>query len=134
MILSRYFNEYSILCLVVAGFRTVPIELGSNYLADDASQKLMTLNEFFDNFIIKSHEDPKWSKAYFAQHEFLEQVAALKKHVIVPDYCSLLLDSDEIDETGAEVIINTWMGPVGTMSPLHHDPYHNILAQVSGRR
>ena len=31
-----------------------------------------------------------------------------------------------------EPLLNAWLGPKGTKTPLHTDPYHNILCQVVG--
>ena len=36
------------------------------------------------------------------------------------------------DEDNSNIIINAWFGPAGTVSPCHHDPYNNLLAQVIG--
>lgn len=38
----------------VAGCRTVPIEVGSKYTDEEWSQKLITVNEFIDTYIMET--------------------------------------------------------------------------------
>lgn len=72
--------------------------------------------------------------AYLAQHELFDQIPPLRRDIMTPDYCALLL-ADEEDDGGAEsVATNAWFGPGGTVSPLHNDPFHNLLAQVVGSK
>jgi lysine-specific demethylase 8 len=62
---------------------------------------------------------------YLAQHQLFEQIDRLRPDIIPPDYCHVL-DEDE----DAFVDLNAWFGPPHTVSPLHTDPRHNLLAQV----
>lgn len=72
--------------------------------------------------------------AYLAQHQLFDQIPGLRRDILTPDYCALLL-ADEEGEAGADsVAINAWFGPGGTVSPLHNDPFHNLLAQVVGTK
>jgi len=51
------------------------------------------------------------------------QINELRKDIFIPDYCFA---------GGGELrSLNAWFGPAGTVTPLHHDPHHNILAQVT---
>ncbi|KHN79971.1 Lysine-specific demethylase 8 [Toxocara canis] len=114
----EYFNS-------VMGHRTVPVEVGSSYASDGWSQSLMTVTEFMQQFIENESER---GVGYLAQHRLFDQVPELLDDIIVPDYCAFGEESlDQVD-------LNIWVGPAGTVSPLHTDPKSNIFCQVYGRK
>lgn len=55
----------------IAGSRTVPVEIGSRYTDEDWTQKLMTVNEFIDQYVTNPQPG---AKGYLAQHNLFDQV------------------------------------------------------------
>ncbi|KAH9741055.1 Lysine-specific demethylase JMJ30 [Citrus sinensis] len=108
----------------VAGDRTVPVEVGKNYLCQDWKQELIPFSQFLER--IQSNGSSASVPTYLAQHQLFDQINELRNDICIPDYCFV---------GGGELrSLNAWFGPAGTVTPLHHDPHHNILAQVVGKK
>ncbi|CAI7896715.1 unnamed protein product, partial [Closterium sp. NIES-53] len=43
-------------------------------------------------------------------------------------------EGEEEGEKEGDPVVNAWFGPAGTVTPLHHDPCHNLFAQVVGSK
>jgi lysine-specific demethylase 8 len=81
---------------------------------------------------------------YLAQHDLFTQIPSLRADISIPDYCyataspphpsSPLASKHAAIPKLEDPLLNAWFGPANTISPLHTDPYHNILAQVVGRK
>lgn len=111
--------------LEVAGNRTVPIEIGSNYASDEWSQQLVKVRDFLYRQF--GNEQSGQQVEYLAQHELFAQIPALKADICIPDYCTVGTVPGEVD-------IKAWLGPRHTISPMHTDPKHNLLCQVFGSK
>ncbi|KAK5625015.1 hypothetical protein RRF57_000731 [Xylaria bambusicola] len=109
--------------------------------AKDPSATDANYNNHEDHTTSKSTKDTPSSKpvAYLAQHQLFTQLPTLRNDILIPDYCYTSppphladpsINQPELDEP----LLNAWFGPPGTISPLHNDPYHNILTQIVGRK
>ena len=131
------------------GRRLVPVEVGRSYTDAGWGQRIVTVGEFVERYMLRSRGssdeegDEGEGIAYLAQHDLLGQIPSLRNDISIPDYCytsppppapGTPLASKPPEPRLDEPILNTWFGPAGTVSPLHTDPYHNILCQVVGKK
>lgn len=113
----------------MAGNRTVPIEVGAHYTTDEWSQDLVRFKEFIARQITSEAACDRIE--YLAQHNLFDQVPALRQDILVPEYCCCTKSSGSSEP---QPDIKAWLGPKGTVSPMHHDPKHNLLCQVFGHK
>ena len=128
------------------GRRLVPVEIGRSYTDEGWGQKILSFQEFMERYMLErpspaTNEEKEQAQArgYLAQHDLFAQIPSLRADIAIPDYCytspapqpSNPANVKAVDEL-EEPLLNAWFGPAGTISPLHTDPYHNILSQVVG--
>ncbi|QIW97111.1 hypothetical protein AMS68_002629 [Peltaster fructicola] len=123
-----------LLKMTIGGRRLVPVEIGQSYTDNDWTQRIMPFKEYLETFVLPNKPE---QIGYLAQHDLLGQVPALLNDIRTPDYCytepppapaTLPQRPAQLDQPQ----LNAWFGPKGTRSPLHTDPYYNILCQVVG--
>ncbi|CAO3564236.1 unnamed protein product [Mortierella alpina] len=136
-------TDLDTLCRTAGPDRLVPIEIGSQYTDDQWTQKLVPMREFIQQYIVRdaasqcansTSERHRSPIGYLAQHDLFEQIPRLRRDIDIPDYCLIQPQDQEGYHPPDDVLLNAWFGPGGTVSPMHTDPYHNLLAQVVGRK
>ncbi|KAK1978924.1 JmjC domain-containing protein [Colletotrichum cereale] len=138
-----------------AGRRLVPVEVGRSYVDEGWTQELVPFRELLSRTVASSPPGPPAPSpaqdeggadghgprgtTYLAQHELFSQLPHLQNDILTPDHCftappphplGLSADKPELELP----LVNAWLGPAGTITPLHTDGYHNLLCQVVGAK
>ena len=130
---TKWRSPYYWMSRTLGGRRLVPVEVGTQYTDQAWSQRIIPFGEFLSKYVLNEATET----GYLAQYDLFAQIPALRSDVQVPDYCycsppqpasGMINAAQEVDEP----LMNLWFGPAGTKTPLHTDPYSNILAQVMG--
>ena len=139
------------------GRRLIPVELGRSYTDDGWGQTIIPFKDFMNKYLLQSYRanspfpckgpprgtiteeakdsPPENQIAYLAQHDLFAQIPSLRADVSIPDFCyTTPPPASQPQPPLSEPLLNAWFGPAGTISPLHTDPYHNILCQVVGKK
>lgn len=154
---SAWSNPRNLLKRTLGGRRIMPVELGRSYTDQDWGQKLMPFSEYMVEYMLQDPSIPECDRrtGYLAQHDLFTQIPELRSDICIPDFCFANMpqvehegktsggnssttsgseSSGDGDEVDRDVMLNAWFGPAHTISPLHTDPHHNILAQVVGSK
>ena len=143
--LAKWKTPSYLLQKTLDGRRLVPVETGRSYTDEGWGQSIISFRDFLNRYVLSDQI------AYLAQHDLFAQIPSLRMDIAIPDCCytstglefggigvpcgSRPQNEDSDDDIEVEdPLINAWFGPAGTVSPLHTDPYHNVLCQVVGQK
>ncbi|KAG6814295.1 hypothetical protein H0H92_013420 [Tricholoma furcatifolium] len=118
--------------------RVVPVEVGNDYRDPSWTQKLMAWDDFLacldldDQF--PSPSNAQNNAVYLAQHNLSLQFPELLADIVTPDYVYATLDIStrhayQPPGNDEQLVTNMWLGPKGTVSPAHTDPYFNLFSR-----
>ncbi|KAG9004797.1 hypothetical protein FRB94_002046 [Tulasnella sp. JGI-2019a] len=136
---SHPWNLPAYLKKVAGRGRMVPVEIGEDYRKDDWNQELMDWEHLL-NRLSSQNVERNQPTVYLAQHSLFNQFPALRADIEVPPYVYSVppVPADyptyEPPTNDEQLVINTWIGPGGTVSPAHTDPYYNCYVQIVGRK
>ncbi|GAA5843254.1 hypothetical protein JCM11251_002263 [Rhodosporidiobolus azoricus] len=131
--------------------RVVPVEVGGDYTQAGWGQRVMPFDEFLDTLSPATPPSPPSKSSstaslpappvyYLAQHSLFRQFPSLLSDLSIPD---IVYSAPSTDGAGAPYegiktsdgyIINAWLGPAGTKSAAHTDPWWNCYVQVTGSK
>ncbi|KAK9386490.1 hypothetical protein V1515DRAFT_144752 [Lipomyces mesembrius] len=115
------------------GRRVVPVEIGKSYVSDSWTQEFRKFGSLLNDWLQHdSQPDRACPTTYLAQHDLLLQVDPLRADILTPDLIHSATFARKETSTTKMTLINAWVGPAGTISPLHTDPHDNILVQAVG--
>ncbi|KAG0144334.1 hypothetical protein CROQUDRAFT_709804 [Cronartium quercuum f. sp. fusiforme G11] len=117
--------------------RVVPVEVGQAYTSEDWGQRIMPWSDVLDSIGFPDYMAHNEGLLYLAQYDLFRQFPPLQEDISIPEYvhCDFSDNSTRIRPASEDgLILNAWLGPSGTVSPAHVDPYYNCYAQIVGRK
>lgn len=106
--------------------RCVPVEVGASYTNAAWTQRIMPFETILSS--ISGTTPASAEVLYLAQYDLFSQIPQLRDDIIIPDQVYTVLpeaSSYEPPQTANGLDVNAWLGPQGTTSPAHTDPYYN---------
>ncbi|KAJ2716524.1 hypothetical protein H4R19_000599 [Coemansia spiralis] len=128
----RGWRDLEYLREAVGSHRLVSVELGDAYTDSGWTQTLIPFGQLLDT--IASPHTTSAPRGYLAQHDLFAQAPRLRCDIVVPDYALVDTGRRPAIADADDIAVKVWLGPRGTVSPLHWDPTDNLFAQVVGHK